>query len=108
MKEHHKPSPCPGCKRSLDFSFGPGVAPVRPGEMCLCFYCGHLGVYADDLSVRDPTDEEIVEVAGNRLLIEAQRVRALMFEAFSHSEAEPTNGKAARGGAAEKGRSADR
>jgi DNA-directed RNA polymerase subunit RPC12/RpoP len=48
-----------------------------PGDVAICFYCGHLMVYADDMSVREPTDEEVVEMAADPDIVEGMRMRAI-------------------------------
>jgi hypothetical protein len=30
-----------------------------PGDMSICLYCNHASVYNDDLSLREPTPEEV-------------------------------------------------
>lgn len=34
----------------------------EPGNVTLCIYCCHIMVYADDLTLRDPTAEEMAEM----------------------------------------------
>jgi DNA-directed RNA polymerase subunit RPC12/RpoP len=48
-----------------------------PGDVAICFYCGHLMIYADDMSVREPTGEEVVELAGDPEIVEGMRMRAI-------------------------------
>jgi hypothetical protein len=57
---------CRNCGEEIGMSTGlkDGVRPT-PGSFSLCLYCGHLSVYADDLTLREPTDEEVKAVAGN-------------------------------------------
>ena len=47
-----------------------------PGDMTVCFYCGHLMAFADDLSMRELTDEEILDAGGNETILEIQKMRA--------------------------------
>jgi len=64
----HKTAPCCECGRLLNRSIGPArnnEAP-RPGDICLCAYCGCGNVVADDLGLRRPTDEEMLEIARDR------------------------------------------
>ncbi len=68
---------CPGCKISLqasDVVVGPPCEP-SPGDVSVCLHCGHLGVWDDDLGLREPTDAELVEIAGNVVLAHAQKHR---------------------------------
>jgi len=47
----------------------------RPGNITICFYCGHIMAFAKDMSLRSLTDAEIHDVAGNPLIIEIQANR---------------------------------
>lgn len=49
-----------------------------PGDISICFYCGHVMAFADDLSLRDLTSEEMIEVAGDPDLLAAQEARTLL------------------------------
>lgn len=44
------------------------------GDATVCLYCGHLMIFALGLALRQPTDQEIVELAGNANLLKAMRV----------------------------------
>jgi hypothetical protein len=50
----------------------------EPGQFTVCIRCGHLMVFAEDLSLRDPTDKEAYEIAGHPLMLATQRALALM------------------------------
>lgn len=48
---------------------------VRPseGDIAICFGCGHVMIYADgEGTLRQPTDDELVEIAGDPEMVEAQ------------------------------------
>jgi hypothetical protein len=47
----------------------------KPGDMTVCIICGHVSVFADDLQLREPNDEEIVRIAGNPALLAIQWAR---------------------------------
>ena len=47
----------------------------KPGDVTICFRCHHLMVFADDMTTRNPTDEEIVAIAGDEDVI--RHLRAL-------------------------------
>jgi DNA-directed RNA polymerase subunit RPC12/RpoP len=49
-----------------------------PGDVAICFYCGHLMVFADDMSVREPTEGEVIEMAGDPDIVEGMRMRAVV------------------------------
>ncbi len=47
------------------------------GDLSICFRCGHLQVFAADLTLRDLTDDEMKAVAGDKTLLDAMRARTL-------------------------------
>jgi hypothetical protein len=47
-----------------------------PGDFSVCLYCGEISAYADDLTLRSLTDDEIVEIAGDERIIAMQKARA--------------------------------
>jgi hypothetical protein len=47
-----------------------------PGDVTVCMYCGHIMAFAKDLSLRDLTTDEMVEVAGDPRVIAIQKARA--------------------------------
>lgn len=49
-------NPCLRCQAALDAASGPGAP--KPGDFSVCFECANLAVFADDMSLREPTDEE--------------------------------------------------
>jgi hypothetical protein len=59
-------TPCTNCGREndsasrLDDDYDP-----HPGDVAICFKCHHLMVFADDMTMRDPTDAEVLEIAGD-------------------------------------------
>lgn len=71
-----KASACTNCKRMLDAASKNPRKP-RPGDMTICLYCGHLMTFGKRLVLREPTDDELIDVAGGVQLITAQRVRAM-------------------------------
>ena len=66
---------CMGCGKGLD-----AVSAVdsnnrpSPGDFSMCIYCGHVMIYCDDGTLRKPTESELVDIAGDELLIEMRRV----------------------------------
>jgi hypothetical protein len=64
-------SKCVECGSELDRVSGP-CAP-KPGDLSLCLECGSLNAFADDLSLRPPTDDEILEIAKNSDFQRARR-----------------------------------
>lgn len=71
------PWPCLNCGESLD-----GVTPINdtgnaaPGCITVCLYCGHIMAFDDNLMFRELTDEEVIEVAGDPVIIELQMLRS--------------------------------
>jgi hypothetical protein len=67
-------SHCPNCGQKLTACgmFDDSHAPV-PGNIALCF-CGHVLVFGDDLVLREPNDQEIIDLAGDPALLQAQRM----------------------------------
>jgi hypothetical protein len=61
---------CVNCNKLLDGAAAiAGSRGPRPGDVTVCLDCRHLMVYGDDLQLRNPTDDEIVEMAGTPELI---------------------------------------
>ena len=54
-------SSCPWCYAFVDgasiITNDEKAVPVG-GDVSICLYCAHIGVYEDDLSIRKPTPEE--------------------------------------------------
>jgi len=46
----------------------------KPGCYTVCLYCGHLMVLDQDLRARNPTSTEMLEIAGDKALLEAQEI----------------------------------
>jgi hypothetical protein len=62
--------------------FSPGRPELKPspGDFTICLYCGHLCTFTEELGLRDPTDAEILEIAGAVELIGAQKFRAAILK----------------------------
>lgn len=56
---------CPVCECSIDGAgnFFDDHGP-QPGTFAVCSECRNLNVFAEDLTLRAPTDEELVAIAG--------------------------------------------
>ena len=73
--------PCPSCGKALDAtSEAGGDSTPKPGDITLCIYCGHLMAFADDLTLRDLTGEEMHAIAGDRRIIAIQKARKALKE----------------------------
>jgi hypothetical protein len=67
---------CTNCGKALDRAAGiDNDAQPEPGDASICIECGHLMVWDENLELRDPTDKEIYELAGDPRIIAAQRAR---------------------------------
>jgi hypothetical protein len=69
------PSKCLNCGKEMDAATSTeGDYAPQPGSIGICFHCRHLMAYADDLTLRELTGEEVVEIAGNPVLLRAMKI----------------------------------
>lgn len=67
---------CVGCGREIT-----AATPIdcdekpKSGDATVCLYCGHLMIYSDDFSLRNPTDEEMREMAGDPRVVGFNKLR---------------------------------
>jgi hypothetical protein len=77
------PCPCLGCGAILDAATlsdsGEDIAPY-PGAVSLCWKCGHVQIFAEDMTFRELTDDEIIEIAGAPELVFANTIRGPLLE----------------------------
>lgn len=80
------PSPCPNCGKVLDAATGvdkrrrPNDRMVpRPGNVSVCISCGHICVFDKKLRLRNPTEAEMVQIAGDPRVIQIMKARAKVF-----------------------------
>ena len=76
MKQMQVPaSVCQNCGTKCDGATGlkDDECP-SPGDYSICVYCGHLMIFSDGLVLRNPTDEEIISIAGDPALIMATAI----------------------------------
>ena len=80
-KDHRtQPSSCIDCGKKLDAAFAADPAhpdAPLPGSISICMYCHHLMIYGDDMTLRNPTDEEMTELAGDEELLQAMKLLKL-------------------------------
>jgi len=75
-------STCTNCGVLADAATGvaahdhEGEIVPEPGDFTVCLQCGHIMTFADDLTLRDLTDEEVIRAAGDKRLIAIQDARA--------------------------------
>ena len=48
----------------------------EPGDLTVCMYCKHLMMFADDLTLRNLTDDEMKEVAGDPRMLAVTKGKA--------------------------------
>jgi hypothetical protein len=68
---------CRSCHKRLDAASTPDGRDEhrpKPGDFSVCIYCGDVAVFTDSMRLREPTGPEIVDIAGARDLLQAQRV----------------------------------
>jgi hypothetical protein len=67
---------CLSCGKRLDrASMINGDDRPSPGDITICgFGCGHIMAFADDLSLRELTDDEIIAVAGDPRIVQMQDI----------------------------------
>jgi hypothetical protein len=76
------PSACTNCGHVMDVASSVSEndndnnPQPEAGAFTICITCGHIMAFADDLMLRDLTDEEIVMVAGDKRIIAVQQARA--------------------------------
>lgn len=70
---------CLSCGKELDAvtSVNDGDTP-GPGAVTVCLACGHIAIFADDLTLRAPTREEELGIAGNPDILAVQRARGMI------------------------------
>jgi hypothetical protein len=66
------PSPCTNCGKVTDAAthFGERRNP-KPNDISLCYYCGHIQAFGDDLKLRELTSAEMIAIAGDPRIITA-------------------------------------
>jgi hypothetical protein len=76
----HKITRCINCHHKLDAAT---THPLeldqrrpRGGDTTVCIECRHIMIYNNDLTVRNPTDEEIIDLAGDKDIIALMKLFA--------------------------------
>jgi len=64
---------CLNCGKAIDAAAPVeiGARPPQPGDIAICLGCAHIHIYADDLTLRQPRDDEMVEIAGDQDILKA-------------------------------------
>lgn len=68
-------SQCCECGYEPDRVSGPGMP--SPGDASLCIACGSLSIFADDLTMRAPTKDEMLQAAADS---DIQRLRRIILQ----------------------------
>jgi hypothetical protein len=67
---------CLDCGKDVDAATDPaGGAIPGPGDATICLYCGHIMIYTDQLTFRNPNDAEMYEIAGDKRILSIQQAR---------------------------------
>jgi hypothetical protein len=67
-------SSCPNCGKRVDAAMSAeGDHKPSPGDITICMYCRHLCVFAEDMGLRELTDDEVVAVAGDKRVLCAMK-----------------------------------
>ena len=70
---------CLNCGKLIDVASAVDCdAAPSPGDFTICLACGHLMAFDDELILRELTDAETVDVAGDPRIIAVQVVRQKM------------------------------
>lgn len=81
LKKDH----CLNCKKELDAATGVNnKSKPKKGDITICIACGHVMCFSLDLKLAELSDEEIIEIAGNKnmLLIQEARKHAGVHKKF--------------------------
>lgn len=75
MKEFKIPiSPCPACNEPLDTAselFRSGTSPTPNCSLSVCAHCGIVSMFGDGLVLRALTEQEVVRVMEDKVLLES-------------------------------------
>ena len=85
----HRPTSCPGCGNKLDASSGNDGVPPKAGDASLCWYCGALLLYREDLTLRPMSTLEKVEHLEDPTF---RRIHAELMEEIRSRARERANG----------------
>lgn len=65
-------SSCINCGKFNDAATAVGNdAKPKPCDVALCYYCGHIMAYGDDLKLRELTGAEMIQIAGDPRVVAA-------------------------------------
>jgi hypothetical protein len=55
-------NPCPSCGSELNAATGPAGLPPDPGDISVCYDCGEILTFNDDLTSRKLTAREMIDL----------------------------------------------
>ena len=73
------PNKCLSCGTLCDAATSVGCddAPGA-GDITVCLYCGHIMAFDDHLRMRELTGDEMLDIAGNKNIIEIMKARSAL------------------------------
>jgi hypothetical protein len=68
---------CPNCGTPANAASTPDDerAP-QPGDVAICLECHHITVYGEGMHLRNPTGEEMIEIAGDKNIVAMMKALA--------------------------------
>jgi hypothetical protein len=69
---------CLSCGIQANAATSVGYAPNKkptPGDVTVCFKCGHIMLFGDKLELREPTAKEAYAIAGDKRILAIQHAR---------------------------------
>jgi hypothetical protein len=63
------------CTAASGVDVKPGADRPEPGRITVCLFCGHIMAFAEDMSMRELTNEEARDVAGDPRILALQWAR---------------------------------
>jgi len=67
---------CTNCRRMVRAATNPFDANTpAPGDISVCLHCGHIMVFTASLQLRNPTDAEQLDIAGDPRVIAINNTR---------------------------------
>jgi hypothetical protein len=71
-----EPNLCLNCNKELDSVTGIDNTELpKEGSITICLDCGHIMAFDAHIKFRELTDEEMIEIAGNKTILRIQKAR---------------------------------
>jgi hypothetical protein len=73
---------CPNCGYLVDAAteWSDQSHKPEPNDISICFICGHISAFDDNMHLRELTDSEIVAIAGDNRVVQAMTALAKIKE----------------------------